>query len=151
MNAITRAADTSNSSSSTDTSSLTNSSTKLNQQTFLKLLVTQLTNQDPMNPMDQTQMLAQLAQFSTVEGINNLSTSQTQQQGINIIGKYVQATVTTKGTQSAVEGYVTGMKIASDGIHLTILNSTADVMLADVKSVYASESYASGSSTTTGS
>src|SRR5574337_74639 len=42
---------------------------------FLKLLVTQLQNQDPLNPTDNTQFVAQLAQFSSLEGITNLNTS----------------------------------------------------------------------------
>ncbi|MCU0840794.1 MAG: flagellar hook assembly protein FlgD [Thiobacillaceae bacterium] len=42
---------------------------------FLKLLVTQLKNQDPMNPMENAELTMQLAQMSTVEGINNLNTS----------------------------------------------------------------------------
>ena len=39
----------------------------VNQQTFLKLLVTQIKNQDPLNPSDSTQFLTQLAQFSELE------------------------------------------------------------------------------------
>ncbi len=40
---------------------------------FLKLLVTQLKNQDPLNPMDNAQMTTQLAQISTVSGIEKLN------------------------------------------------------------------------------
>lgn len=40
---------------------------------FLKLLVTQLKNQDPMNPMENAELTMQLAQMSTVEGINKLN------------------------------------------------------------------------------
>jgi flagellar basal-body rod modification protein FlgD len=47
------------------------------QTTFLKLLVTQLQNQDPTNPMDSSQMTSQLAQISTVSGISTLNTSLT--------------------------------------------------------------------------
>lgn len=41
---------------------------------FLKLLVAQMGNQDPLNPLDSAQMTSQLAQLNTVEGINKLST-----------------------------------------------------------------------------
>src|ERR1700712_1221328 len=41
---------------------------------FLKLLVAQMNNQDPLNPMDSSQMTSQLAQLNTVQGINKLST-----------------------------------------------------------------------------
>lgn len=43
------------------------------QDRFLKLLVTQLKNQDPLNPMDNAQMTSQMAQISTVEGIDKLN------------------------------------------------------------------------------
>lgn len=42
---------------------------------FLKLLVSQLSNQDPMNPMDGQEFAAQLAQFTSVEQLMNISTS----------------------------------------------------------------------------
>jgi flagellar basal-body rod modification protein FlgD len=41
---------------------------------FLKLLVAQMNNQDPLNPLDSAQMTSQLAQLNTVQGINNLAT-----------------------------------------------------------------------------
>ena len=40
---------------------------------FLTLLVTQLQNQDPLNPLDNAQVTSQLAQLSTVNGINKLN------------------------------------------------------------------------------
>jgi flagellar basal-body rod modification protein FlgD len=43
------------------------------QDKFMKLLVTQLQNQDPLNPMDNAQVTSQLAQLSTVTGINKLN------------------------------------------------------------------------------
>ncbi|PJI49542.1 MAG: flagellar hook assembly protein FlgD [Pseudomonas sp.] len=42
---------------------------------FLKLLVAQMNNQDPMSPQENGEFIAQLAQFSTVEGIQSLNTS----------------------------------------------------------------------------
>jgi flagellar basal-body rod modification protein FlgD len=42
---------------------------------FMTLLVTQLKNQDPMNPMDNAQMTSQLAQLQTVTGVNKLNTT----------------------------------------------------------------------------
>ncbi|HTJ91842.1 MAG TPA: flagellar hook assembly protein FlgD [Pararobbsia sp.] len=65
----------SGSSSSSAANSLTNGSAQDLQTTFLQLLVTQLQNQDPTNPMDSSQMTSQLAQISTVSGISNLNTS----------------------------------------------------------------------------
>ncbi|MCW9705373.1 flagellar hook assembly protein FlgD [Fodinibius salsisoli] len=58
---------------SQNSQSLTGNS-KLGQEQFLQLLVTQMQNQDPLNPMDGKQMASQLAQFNSVEqliGVNN--------------------------------------------------------------------------------
>ncbi len=48
---------------------------ELGKNEFLKLLVTQLNNQDPLSPQENGEFIAQLAQFSTVEGIENLNGS----------------------------------------------------------------------------
>lgn len=47
------------------------------QDRFLKLLVTQMKNQDPLNPMDNAQVTSQMAQLSTVSGIDKLNASVT--------------------------------------------------------------------------
>jgi flagellar basal-body rod modification protein FlgD len=67
-----------NSSSSATGSSSSSASTTTGaglQNTFLQLLVTQMQNQDPTNPMDSSQMTSQLAQINTVTGISQLNTS----------------------------------------------------------------------------
>ena len=66
---------------------------------FLKLLVTQMQNQDPLNPMDNAQVTTQLAQISTVSGVDKLNTSINQMsslllqsqtlQGAGLVGKDV--------------------------------------------------------------
>jgi flagellar basal-body rod modification protein FlgD len=48
---------------------------ELGQEQFLKLLTTQMTHQDPNKPMENGDFLAQMAQFSTVEGIGDLNES----------------------------------------------------------------------------
>lgn len=70
------AAAAADSSSKTTTSQESTSSEGLTQtantETFLKLLVAQLRNQDPLNPTDSTQFLTQLAQFSQLEQLINI-------------------------------------------------------------------------------
>src|SRR5260370_36314370 len=57
-----------NASQTSAATAITSGTDKLaNEQTFLKLFVAQLKNQDPLNPQDGTQFVAQLAQFSQVE------------------------------------------------------------------------------------
>ena len=79
------------------------------QDRFLKLLVAQLNNQDPMNPMDNAQMTSQMAQINTVTGIQQLNLSMqgmTEQfaamqtlQGTMMIGR----SVLTEGDRLAVD------------------------------------------------
>jgi len=49
--------------------------TELGQDEFLKLMTTQLSNQDPFEPMDNGEFLAQIAQFGTVNGVTELNDS----------------------------------------------------------------------------
>jgi flagellar basal-body rod modification protein FlgD len=51
------------------------SSQTVSADTFLKLLVTQMQNQDPLNPMDNAEVTSQMAQINTVTGINTLNTT----------------------------------------------------------------------------
>lgn len=60
---------------SATTTATKKSSVQTMQDQFLKLLTTQLKNQDPTSPMDNAQMTSQLAQMSTVEGITKLNES----------------------------------------------------------------------------
>ncbi|WP_159917549.1 flagellar hook assembly protein FlgD [Pantoea sp. 18069] len=78
------------------------------QDRFLKLLVAQLNNQDPMNPMDNAEMTSQMAQINTVVGINTLNatmetmssqfTAMQVLQGTSMIGRTVLAEGNTLGT-----------------------------------------------------
>ena len=63
--------------SSTQTNALAGGSPSATEQSdrFLKLLVTQMQNQDPLNPLDNAQVTSQMAQISTVSGLENLNTS----------------------------------------------------------------------------
>ncbi|MCQ2027228.1 flagellar hook capping FlgD N-terminal domain-containing protein, partial [Clostridium butyricum] len=63
------------STSNTSNTQQTNSNSTLGKDDFLKLLVTQMENQDPMNPMDDTQSIAQMAQFSSLEQMTNIATA----------------------------------------------------------------------------
>lgn len=69
---------TSNTTTGTTTGT-TSSTTKttMGKDDFFKLLISQLKNQDPLNPQDSTQFAAQLAQFSSLEQMQNLNTNMT--------------------------------------------------------------------------
>ena len=53
----------------------------MTQNDFLRLMTTQLTTQDPFNPVDNTQMVAQMAQFSQVAGIAQMNRSEERRVG----------------------------------------------------------------------
>ena len=59
---------------------------------FLTLLVTQLRNQDPLNPLDNAQITTQLAQISTVAGISKLNDTVASLSASFAAGQYLQAT-----------------------------------------------------------
>jgi len=71
-----------------------NPSSQLGKDDFLKLLVAQLSNQDPTNPTDSSTWMAQLAQYSaleqetnTAQSVGQLVTSSSLTQGVDLIGK----------------------------------------------------------------
>src|SRR5438445_4766616 len=97
---MTVAATSSSTSSSAAASTLASASDAAgSQDRFLKLLVTQLQNQDPLSPMDNAELTSQIAQINTVSGINTLNTTvqglsspflQMQSlQGASLVGKNV--------------------------------------------------------------
>ncbi len=72
-------------------------SQSLGKDDFLKLLITQLSNQDPTSPMEDTEFIAQMAQFSSLEQMTNMNanfekmnTMLTSNQAVNTIGKTVE-------------------------------------------------------------
>jgi flagellar basal-body rod modification protein FlgD len=65
----------SGSTSSTSTTTKAKSNGTLDQSAFLKLMTTQMQTQDPFNPVDNTQMVAQMAQFSSTTGIAEMNAS----------------------------------------------------------------------------
>ena len=81
------------------------------QDRFLKLLVAQLNNQDPMNPLDNAQMTSQIAQINTVTGIQQLNdtvkglvsqfSAQQMLQGSAMVGRQVLAEGNTLSVDSA--------------------------------------------------
>ena len=87
--------------------------------TFLKLLVAQLKYQDPMNPADSTQMLAQSAQFAMVEQLDNIASQSADQLSATktlLAGGLIGAQVTMGSSSGAdVSGIVTGMRLTADG------------------------------------
>lgn len=73
-------------------------SSDLGKDAFLQLLVTQMKYQDPLDPVDNSEMLAQLAQFSALEQMNNVAKASQNQLANSMLGKYVMYTYTSSST-----------------------------------------------------
>ncbi|MBQ1949532.1 MAG: flagellar hook assembly protein FlgD [Treponema sp.] len=85
-------------------------SQQLGKDDFLKLLITQLTNQDPTSPMEDTQFISQMAQFSSLEQMTNMNESFNKMasminagQAASTLGKTVELDVGDTTTQGVVE------------------------------------------------
>ncbi len=124
---VTSATD-SNSSSSTSSTSSTSSSNSVDYNTFLQLLIAEMKNQDPTNPMDTSQYMSQFAQLSTVEQatltnskLDSLLSSQALTQADGLIGRNVSFTDTTG---AAVTGKIASVSINSDGSVATLEDGT---------------------------
>ena len=102
----------------------TGANSELGQDAFLKLLVAQLKYQDPLNPADGAEFLAQTAQFTMVEKLADLEaqgqstvTSQQQMQAAQLVGRQVTY---VDSTGNLVEGVVESAEYTPDGQSLTI-------------------------------
>ncbi|MCM1245659.1 MAG: hypothetical protein NC293_08475 [Roseburia sp.] len=83
----------------------------LGKEEFLQLLVTQMKNQDPLEPEKDTDFIAQLAQFSALEQMQNLNETATNSQAFGLVGKSVILNTTSANGQvnevSGVVDYIT--------------------------------------------
>lgn len=106
----------------------------LGMEDFLKILLTQLTYQDPLKPMDNQQFMAQMAQFTSLEQtqqLNNkiatLITNQAALQSVGLIGKTVDVTTSS----GAVTGTVSSLSLSGDSPLLTV-RTTAGATLSNI-------------------
>jgi flagellar basal-body rod modification protein FlgD len=105
----------------------------LDENSFLKLLTTQLQQQDPLSPMDSNAFVAQLAQFAQVEGLNNISTkldslvqaqsNANQMNDVSMVGKQV----TFKADQLSL----TQGQTATFGLSLSAASTATTVTISD--------------------
>lgn len=91
---------------------------------FLKLLIGQMQNQDPLNPSDPTQQMGEMTEFSILEQITNLSQSQQaqasneyDQQAVALIGRTVTY---ARSDGSSATGVVSSVTFTSNGPTLTV-------------------------------
>jgi flagellar basal-body rod modification protein FlgD len=130
----------------TTSSTKTTTQKALGKEDFLKMLVAQLKNQDPLNPMDGTDFTAQLAQFSSLEQLSNLNTqiqnqtlsmtSMAHSQAVNMIGK----SVTVSGTNTlTANGQPLDIGYSLDGDASQVIISILDKLGNVVETLNASD------------
>jgi len=101
----------------------------LNADDFIKMMITQLQNQDPMDPAKNDQLLAQMSQISQLQSstqLNDSLKSMVMQNQIgsasSLIGKSVQGMAADNTT---ISGLVTSVKVESDAVKLELDNGQA--------------------------
>lgn len=92
-------------------------SNQLGKDDFLKLLITQMQNQDPTEPMENTEFIAQMAQFSSLEQMTNMSTSFekvanyiSESSATSTLGKTIELNIGDTTVKGIVEGTIRGEK-----------------------------------------
>jgi flagellar basal-body rod modification protein FlgD len=124
---------TTSTSSSSNDASITS---QLGPSAFLQLLTTQMSNQDPLNPMDDTQSVSQLAQFSALQASDNLETSFSNfqsnfavLQSANLVGKNVTVNSTdASGNTSTITGTVAYVSVLNGQPQLTLQDAQGNVI-----------------------
>lgn len=100
----------------------------MNKDAFLNLLVTQLRNQNPLEPMDNTQFISQMAQFSSLEQAQNTNKTMKQDSAYSMVNKLVKASYideTTNETKDIV-GVVSMVRLDGDKIYLKVNNKEVE-------------------------
>jgi flagellar basal-body rod modification protein FlgD len=110
------------------------SSASATEDRFLKLLVAQMKNQDPLNPLDNAAVTSQMAQLSTVTGIEKLNATlqaQTQAQSfqsVSMIGRTVLATGDTLALKNGVAAGGFELAKPADAVKVSVLDSSGNVV-----------------------
>lgn len=114
-----------------------NSYSDLGQDAFLQLLLTQLQYQDPMNPMNDTEFVAQLAQFTTLSEIQKLNATANElltAQGLSSAASLIGLTVTgLDDDDSSITGVVQSALMKDSKVYVRV--GDTDVALANVNLV----------------
>ncbi|NLJ30198.1 MAG: hypothetical protein GX424_01100 [Clostridiales bacterium] len=116
------------SSASSSSSTQKSSASTLDTTDFLKLLAAQMSNQDVMNPVQDTEFISQMAQFTSLQSIENLSQVSYSQYGASLVGKTVTvAKYDDYGKYVEDTGVVSACNFSSDGFELSVNGKTYDL------------------------
>lgn len=111
----------STSGTSPTTGSQSSSEATLDTSAFLNLLAAQMSNQDVMNPMQDTEFISQMAQFSSLQAMQNVYQISSSQFGSSLVGKKVNvAQYDETGKYLQDSGVVTKCDFTSDGFTIRV-------------------------------
>lgn len=91
---------------------------ELDKDAFLRLLTTQLQYQDPLKPMDNQEFMAQMAQFSALEQMQNLNLLNEQGLAAGLLGRYVAGKNAETG--EIFQGTVNGFRVVDGQVQLSV-------------------------------
>jgi hypothetical protein len=100
----------------------------LDRNAFLNLLITQLRHQDPLNPMDDREFIAQLAQFSSLEQMQNLNSTFNRFQAFSMMGQTVMGLVRNPitGQITEVSGLVDSVEVRAGEPWLILVDAAGE-------------------------
>ncbi len=108
-------------------STTTNANSSVNQEEFIELFLAQLNYQDPLEPLNNREFLAQLAQFSSLEqtrmsneSLTNLLQMNSSDQAMSLLERNVEVRTNSGGT---FVGRVNAVQYTASGINLTVASS----------------------------
>jgi len=127
-------------------------------QDFMKILIAQLRQQDPMNPMSNEAMIQQMAtirdmemSYTLTEALNKMTSEQRFAGAAGLIGKYVVGTVEdADGEEITLEGVVTGVRFTSTGKAVLELDTGESLPLEKLTEVHGTVLYWDDSGDPTG-
>ncbi|MFC3209803.1 flagellar hook assembly protein FlgD [Planomicrobium okeanokoites] len=118
----------------------------LGQDAFLKILVTQMKHQDPMEPLKDTEFIGQMAQFSSLEQLTNLnktmtnfvgssSNNQTLANHANLIGTSVDWSYEVNGQMETGQGVVKALSSKNGELTVELLDSGKKIPLTAINRI----------------
>jgi|AntRauTorcE11897_2_1112592.scaffolds.fasta_scaffold12685_3 flagellar basal-body rod modification protein FlgD len=133
------------STTNTDVNNVSNQVKKeLDKDAFFKLLITQLQNQDPLKPMEDKEFIAQMAQFSSLEQMNNMNQNikqlidvQKVNQNSSLIGKTVEKEIVEDDVANLIKGKVEKVSFEDGKTYAHLSNENNDkINVDDITAIY---------------
>lgn len=125
-----------------DQTQTNNTGNSLGKNEFLELLLTQLKNQDPLEPMENKEFIAQMAQFSSLEQMQNMNASMEKflqresiSQAASLVGKTIEKTAESGEEDEIIKGEVARVNFEAGDTYVVLEDGTK-INTEDISSIY---------------